>query len=264
MSRPGVVSLLTDFGPGSVYVGQMHAVLARRAPAARVLDLAHDCPPGNVAAAAYILHRSWRHVPDGAVHIAVVDPGVGSGRAILAARAHGQVFIAPDNGLLGGVLADAVDAEVRRIDNAALYRDVVSKTFHGRDVMAPVAAFLAAGGSFAEVGPEVEPSVALPRPAVDGDGIEGAVLIVDRFGNLITNVPRAMLDAFSSPERVRVRVGAAFLEGLMQTFSDVPRGIALIYVGSGDHLEIAVNGGRAADLLRLDVGSPVRVERRQT
>lgn len=263
MSDPGTVSLLTDFGPGSVYVGQMHAVLQRRAPGVRITDLAHDCPPGVVASAGYVLHRSWRHFPAGTVHVAVVDPGVGSGRAILAARAHGQTFIAPDNGLLGDVLADADDVAVRRIENEALFNDVVSKTFHGRDVMAPVAAYLATGGAFDAVGPETTPTVALPGATRAGDGIDATVLIVDRFGNLITDVPRTMIEDFAAPEDLRVRVGAAFIEGLMQTFSDVPRGIALIYLGSGDHLEIAVNGGRASDLLRLAVGSPVRVERRQ-
>lgn len=257
----GVVSLLTDFGPGSVYVGQMHAVLLRRAPTLRIVDLAHDCPPGVIAAASYVLHRSWRHMPDGTVHVAVVDPGVGSGRAILAAKAHGHVFIAPDNGLLGDVLRDA--DEVRRIENETLFNEHVSKTFHGRDVMAPVAAYLGTGGAFADVGPVVTPSVALPGARVTEDGIEGSVLIVDRFGNLITDVPKSLLASYAAPEAVRVRVGAAFIEGLVQTFSDVQRGIALIYLGSGDHLEIAVNGGRASDLLRLKVGDRVRVERRQ-
>lgn len=263
MTAGGVVSLLTDFGPGSVYVGQMHAVLRRRAPDARVVDLAHDCPPGVVAAAGYVLQRSWRHFPDDTVHVAVVDPGVGSGRALLAARAHGQRFIAPDNGLLGAVLAEDPDAEVRRIENRALMGDTISNTFHGRDVMAPVAAHLAAGGDFEAVGPEASPSVALPAAVREGNVIEGRVLIVDRFGNCITDVPRSLLADFAAPEEIRVRVGAAFIEGLAQTFSDVAAGVALIYLGSGEHLEIAVNGARAADVLRLEVGSPIRVERRR-
>lgn len=262
MKPAGVVALLTDFGPGSVYVGQLHAVLARRAPAARVVDLAHDCPPGIVASAAYVLQRSWRHFPAGSVHVAVVDPGVGSGRAILAARAHGQWFIAPDNGLLGGVLIDAEDAVVHRIENEALFNDTVSHTFHGRDVMAPVAAHLVGGGALAEVGPEVAPAVVLPGPRVAADHLDGEVLIVDRFGNLITDISRRVLLDFGAAEHIRVRVGAAFIEGLAETFSDVAPGIALIYLGSGDHLEVAVNGGRASDLLRLAVGSPIRVERR--
>lgn len=263
MKPAGVVSLLTDFGAGSVYVGQMHAVLARRAPGARVIDLAHDCPPGEVAAAGYILQRSWRHVPEGTVHVAVVDPGVGSGRAILAARARGQMFVAPDNGLLGPILDAAPDAEVRRVENRALWNESVSSTFHGRDVMAPVAAHLVAGGALEDVGPPAPERVDLARAAREGDRIEGRILIVDRFGNCITDVPRALLADFAAPGDIRVRVGAAFIGGLVETFSDVPQGIALIYLGSGDHLEIAVNGGRAAALLRLEVGSPIRVERRR-
>ncbi len=263
MTPSGIVSLLTDFGSGSVYVGQMHAVLRRRAPGVRVVDLAHDCAPGVIAAAGYMLGRSWRHFPEGTVHVAVVDPGVGSGRAILAVRAHGQAFIAPDNGLLGGIIEGDPDAEVRVLEERSLWNEIVSNTFHGRDVMAPVAAHLAAGGDFEAVGPERAPAATLPGPAVAADHIEGSVLVVDRFGNLITDIPRAAVDGLADPSRVRVRVGASFIEGLMQTFSDVSRGVALIYIGSGDHLEIAVNGDRASDLLRLDVGSPIRVERRE-
>ncbi len=262
MSRSGLVTLLTDFGPGSVYVGQMHGVIHRLSPGARIVDLAHDCPPGVVAAASYILMRSYVHYPKGTVHVAVVDPGVGSSRAILAARADDHTFIAPDNGLLGGVLAGAETSEIRRVENKDLMNDPVSKTFHGRDIFAPVAARLAMGTPLTEVGPEAEAEIARPGPEIDGDGVTGTVLIVDRFGNLITDIPRPALQAIGEPSRIRVRVGAAFIDGMAQTFSDVPKGVALTYVGSGDHLEVAVNGGRASDLLGIKVGDPIRAEKR--
>lgn len=262
MSSSPLVSLLTDFGPGSVYVGQMHAVLLSRAPTLRIVDLAHDCPPGGVAAAAYILQRSYQHFPTGTVHIAVVDPGVGSARGILAVQANEHIFLAPDNGLLGGLLEDARDAEVRRVDQRELMNATISRTFHGRDVFAPVAAYLAEGGVLAGVGPRVEAAGPLPGPRVGESTIEGHVLIEDRFGNLITDIPRSVLQTLGDPSRIRVRVGAAFIQSVMQTFSDVAEGVALTYVGSGDHLEIAVNAGRASDLLGLGVGSTVHVERR--
>lgn len=262
MSRSGLVTLLTDFGPGSVYVGQMHGVILSAAPGVRVVDLAHDCPPGGVAAASYILLRSFAHYPKGTVHVAVVDPGVGSSRAILAARAHGHTFLAPDNGLLGSVLETAEDPEVRRVENKTMMSDPVSKTFHGRDVFAPVAARLAQGAALAEVGPETESEIARPGPEMDEHGVVGQVLIIDRFGNLITDIPRSALQALGDPSRIRVRVGAAFIDGVAQTFSDVARGVALTYVGSGDHLEVAVNGGRACDLLGMQVGDPIRAEKR--
>lgn len=263
MKRSGLVTLLTDFGPGSVYVGQLHGTLLRLAPDLRVVDMAHDCPPGEVAAAGYVLLRSFRHFPEGTVHVAVIDPGVGSGRAILAVRAHGHFFLAPDNGLLGGVLVDAPDCEVRRVVNRELMAAVVSRTFHGRDIFAPVAARLATGTRLAEVGPVAEAEAARPGPEIDGDAIRGRVLLVDRFGNLITNIPREALDGLEAGAALRIRVGDAFIHGLAQTFTDVSRDDALAYVGSGDHLEIAVNGGRAGDVLGLGVGDPVRVERRR-
>ncbi len=262
MTASGLVSLLTDFGPGSAYVGQLHGTLLRHAPGVQIVDLAHDCPPGAVAAGAYILERSHPHFPVGAVHMVVVDPGVGSARKIIAVRAHGHMFIAPDNGLLGGLIQSDPEAKVRCVENPTLRNETVSRTFHGRDLFAPAAAFLASGGAFREVGPETTAEGPRPGPELGADSIKGRVLLVDRFGNLITDVPRTMVQALGDPSRIRVRVGPSFIDALVQTFSDVARGVALIYIGSGDHLEIAVNGDRASDLMGLDVGDTVMVERR--
>ncbi len=263
MSAGGVVSLLTDFGPGSVYVGQMHAVILRKGGGhIQVVDLSHQCPFGNTEAAAYKLRRSYQHFPEGTVHVAVVDPGVGSERDILAAEADGHRFLVPDNGLLGGVLVGLDDVVVHRVANRLLMNDFVSSTFHGRDVFAPVAAHLAMGAKLADVGPSVPPPPAPPMPRIEGGTIEGHILVTDRFGNLITNVPRELMLELGDPAELRVRIGAAFIDRLVQTFSDVEPGIALTYFGSGDHLEIAVNGGRASDLLKMTIGSPIVIERR--
>jgi S-adenosylmethionine hydrolase len=260
--RSGVVSLLTDFGPGSVYVGQMHATILRIAPSVRVVDLAHDCPFGNTEAAAYVLRRSYLHFPPGTVHVVVVDPGVGSQRASLAAFAAGHCFVAPDTGVLGPVVASDASAVVRRIENRALMNPSVSSTFHGRDLFAPAAAHLAAGRPVEDFGPATTPRPAPAGPAREGDAVVGSVLLVDRFGNVITNVPGSALDDLGGPGAVRLRVGAAFIDTVATTFSDVPRGAALVYVGSGDHIEVAVNEGRASDVLRLAVGDRVRLEPR--
>lgn len=254
-----IISLLTDFGPGSVYVGQMHAVLTRMAPGARVVDLAHDCPTGNVEAAAYLLRGSWSRFPEGTIHVAVVDPGVGTSRAVLAARAHGHAFVAPDNGTLGGLVEGG---EVRQIVHRDVMAAEVTPTFHGRDVMAPVAARLATGMPLAHVGPPAVP-IRLPTGiSRDPGGITGRVMFADPFGNLVTNLSREVVAELGRPEDgIRVRLGDAFLDGLEKTFGDVARGRALAYFGSGGHLELAVNGGRAIDLLGLAPGDPVRVER---
>ena len=262
-ARPGVVSLLTDFGPGSVYVGQIHATILRIAPTLRVVDLEHDCPFGNTEAAAYILRRSHPHFPRGTVHVVVVDPGVGSERLILAAEACGHRFVAPDTGVLGPVLALDRAARVHRVENRGLMNPLVSSTFHGRDVFAPVAASLATGVPLEDVGPATTPMPSLPGPQREADGVSGRVLFVDRFGNLITNILGSAVDDLGGKDRVRLRIGAAYVEGVSTTFSDVPLGMALVYVGSGEHVEIAVNGGRASDVLRAGVGDRVRLERRR-
>lgn len=260
MAPPALLSLLSDFGPGSVYVGQMHAVIARRAPQVRVIDLAHDLPFGQIESAAYVLRRSLPHFPTGSVHVAVVDPGVGSSRRIVAVRAQGHLLVAPDNGLLWPLIQGEQDVVAHEVTNTDLMNESVSHTFHGRDIFAPIGAWLACGGALEEVGPPRPVQRVAFGPTVSSLGITGRVLMADRFGNLITNIPRQALEAGGKPERARVRVGHAFIDRLQRTFSDVPEGVALVYVGSGDHLEIAVNGGRAADLLRLGPGAVIRVE----
>lgn len=252
------VSLLTDFGPGSVYVGQMHAVLRRLAPSAHVVDLAHDCPAGRVEAAAYILRRSVPHFPEGTIHVVVVDPGVGTSRAVLAAQAAGNVFVGPDNGVLTEAVAGA---EVRRIENRTLMAAEIAPTFHGRDIMAPVAARLAAGLALREVGPVAEPLRAPPQLEIEAGGVTGRVLLADHFGNLITNIGFELLAQVGGPGgSVRVRIGAAFIDGLVETFADVAPGRALAYIGSGGNLEIAVNEGSAVEALGLGVDTEIRVE----
>lgn len=265
MSGVPVVSLLTDFGPGSVYVGQMHATILRRSQGqVRIVDLFHRCPFGHTEAAAYVLRRSRRHFAPGTVHVAVVDPGVGSDRDILAAEHAGQLFLTPDNSLLPDVLVGESDVRVHRVSNRELMNERVSHTFHGRDIFAPVAVHLALGGALEDVGPPIEMPAATPQPHIEDGCIEGTILIVDHFGNLITNIPRELAMQLGAPEELRVRIGAAFIDRMVDTFTDVDQGIALTYFGSGNHLEIAVNGGRASDLLRMDVGAEVGLERRSS
>ena len=255
-----VVTLLTDCGPASLYVGQLHAVLLTRAPDVRVLDLAHDVPAGAIRAASYVLRRSYPLCPPGSVHVVVVDPGVGTRRAILAAAAHGHLFVGPDNGVLYDVVREG---EVRSVENPELMAPRVSNTFHGRDIMAPVAASLACGTPLAEVGPvivpQAGPAASSPRPRAGG--VEGEILFVDRYGNLVTDLERAQIQAVGGENgAIRVRLADAFIDRLVTTFGDVAEGRVLAYIGSGDHLVIGVNGGRAKDLLGVDVGDPVRLE----
>lgn len=257
--RPsGVVTLTTDFGLSDPYVGIMHGVLLARAKGLAVVDLTHGIAPQDVCAAAFHLAQSWRWFPPGSVHVAVVDPGVGSARRILVARDGEHAFLAPDNGLLGPVLSPAAD--VRALDAARFELPGASRTFHGRDVFSPAAAALASGLDPALAGAPAGACerLAFPTPERGADGaVEGQVLVVDRFGNLITNVPGALLDG--PAERWRARLGGRAVPA-RGTYAEVERGALVALVDSFGYWELAVRDGSAAAELGLAPGAPVRFE----
>ena len=252
-----IITLLTDFGLVDGYVGVMHGVMLGRCPSARIVDLSHAIEAGDVRRAGYVLADHWRYFPRETVHVAVVDPGVGSDRAILAARVADQVLIAPDNGLLTAAFAETPPQEVRRVSNGVLFLPGASRTFHGRDIFAPVAGALAEGLDFADVGPVAEEWITLdlPRPIEHDDGsIEGAVIHVDRFGNLITNIPGHRL-----PLLPRIAIAGRTFEGLAKAYADVQPGEALVLIGSTRRVEIAVNQGSAAEQLNAGIGATVHI-----
>jgi S-adenosylmethionine hydrolase len=241
---PTRLTLLTDFGTADGYVGAMKGVIASHAADAIVDDIAHDIPPGDIDAAAWALGAYWRRYPEGSAHVVVVDPGVGTARRALAAEADGRFLVGPDNGVLSWALRDAWRAgDVRALDPPASAE--LSATFHGRDLFAPAAARLAAGQPIASLGPPALGIVRLswPEPVRTRGGVEGVVVHVDRYGNLVTNVPGVSVTGETS-----VRIGdAAIATG--STYGDVASGEAIAYVGSRGLLEIAVRDGRAADRL---------------
>jgi S-adenosylmethionine hydrolase len=263
-----IVTLLTDYGPGSEHVGALHAVLAREAPGAERIDLAHDLTAGDVRAGALALARLAPELP-GAVHLAVVDPGVGTDRGMVAVEAGGQVLVGPDNGLLGWA-ADALGGvdRVHTLENPAFRLTPVSRTFHGRDVFAPAAAHLAAGVDPGELGPELDPGrlMRLERPAVlaGGGRVAGSVVAVDHFGNLGLDLRRQDLEAagVAVGDPVEVRAGErAHRVTVGETFASVPAGELVLHEDSFGSLALAVNRGRAADRLGLGAGDPVEVAR---
>jgi S-adenosylmethionine hydrolase len=252
-----IVTLTTDFGTRDPFVGLMKVRIHERCPAAHVVDLTHDLPPFRPAVAAFWLERCRRWCPPGTIHVAVVDPGVGTARRLLVAESAGQVFLAPDNGLLGGVLASG-GAVVHAIDFARLPAHGLSDpsaTFHGRDVLAPLAAELAAGrASPADLGPPVEDweVSSLPRTVEAADGVHGEVLLVDRYGNAFTNLPGEM-----AAKGGDVHVGGRRVP-VVRTYGDAPPGAAVALANSFGVVEIAVNAGNAAAALGLQPGLPVR------
>jgi len=260
--RP-LITFLSDFGHQDWFVGVVHGVLHEGCPAARIVDLNHDTLPGRIARAAFVLEAAAPDFPPGTVHLVVVDPGVGTSRRALAVRARGQLFVGPDNGVLEWGLSDPA-ARVRELTEAGWFRRPVSRTFHGRDVFAPVAARLAAGAAFEEVGPEVADPVRLGRrpPARAAGELRGHVAYVDRFGNALTQITEDDLaDAFPRvPEaRLQVRVAGRIVRGLARSYGDAPVGTILAIVGSSGRLEIAQVGGDAADRLGIGEGDEVAV-----
>jgi S-adenosylmethionine hydrolase len=264
--RP-LVALLTDFGTQDHYVGVMKGVILGICPEAALVDITHEVPPQDVAAAEAELAASYRYFPAGAIFLVVVDPGVGSARRPIAAEAGGFFFVAPDNGVLTAVFDETPPSRVVTLaqDRYALTRPRgAGVTFDGRDRFAPAAAWLARGESLAAFGPPVSAPVRLERvrASADAAGVSGVVVRVDRFGNLITNIDRAAIDRLRAGGAVTVEAAGRAIGDLVPAYADAPAGAVCALVSSSGHLEVAVNGGSAAAALGLGRGSPVRVRRR--
>jgi len=249
------IVLLTDFGLNDHYVGVLHAVLLREAPGVQRIDLSHGVPPGDLWHASYLLRSAWAHLPADAVVLAVVDPGVGSDRRAVAVKTEERWLVAPDNGLAA---AAGPPTSGVVLDHAQMGLGEPSATFHGRDLFAPAAARLARGEAPENLGDPLDPaslvSCPLPEPAADGNRLRGVVQHVDRFGNLVTNIPGSMATA-----DCQLRAGWRRIAHRVRTYAEGRSGEAVCLVGSSGFLEISVPGGSAAELLTLDVGDPVEL-----
>jgi S-adenosyl-L-methionine hydrolase (adenosine-forming) len=237
-----LITLTTDFGDGA-YVAQMKGVILSLMPEARLVDVTHHVGAGDVREGAYLLECTVPAFPEESVHLAVVDPGVGTERRALAVRFARRTLLGPDNGLLTAFLG--VADEIREITAESLFLPEVSPTFHGRDIFAPVAVHLAAGAALASVGPELlSPPVTLPE--LRAEGSEGLILHVDRFGNLITSFPSEIL--IDRPDAILTGPEGAVSQRAV-TFGEAEPGVPFLYSGSGGRLEVAVAGGSAAKIL---------------
>jgi hypothetical protein len=257
MSRP-VVALLTDFGVRDHYAGTMKGVVIGACPDVTLVDITHDVAPQDVLGGALELVAAYRHFPPGTVFLVVIDPGVGSGRRALAAQAGGYRFVAPDNGVLSPVLDEQRDHRIVALSEVP----GSSRTFEGRDRLGPAAGRLAAGATLASLGPpagEIQ-RLRLPEARVGPDGVEGEVIRVDHFGNLMTNIARALVEPLW-PATVVVDVAGCRIHGMAGTYADAPPGTLCALVDSTDRLEIAVASGSAAARLKIGRGAVVRVRR---
>lgn len=277
LARP--IFLLTDWGLRDSYVGQAKAVMATISPASALIDLTHEVEPWAIDEAAWLLETSLSVLPADAVVLAVVDPGVGTGRRALVIQAGERTFVGPDNGIFSGA-ADAISGkrqpggegaarlkldsldgvDVRELCEPSLMRRQVSHTFHGRDVFAPAAAYIAAGADYRRAGPPLSEILALPafrgRPA-GNDTLEGEVIHVDRFGTLITTILAEQLFP-----RFAIELGGRVVETQVRTFAEAQRGDLFCHVDSSGYIAIAMNLGSAAGQLGVRRGEVLRVRRR--
>jgi hypothetical protein len=260
-----IVTLLTDFGTADYFVGALKGAVLAANPLARVVDITHEVPPFDVEAGAFTLRAAFETFPEGTVHVGVVDPGVGSARRAIAVEGRSHTFVGPDNGLFGHVYERAGPSRVFHLTNANFFRREVSSTFHGRDIFAPVAGALAGGVRAEELGPEVFDFVRLPSAAVEraADGtLVGAVIHVDRFGNLVTNITPADLDEASVARGARLRIKGREVRRFQRFFAEDFEGSGEPFAvwGSAGLLEVAVFRDSAARVLGVGRGERVEVK----
>lgn len=256
-----IITLTTDFGAGSHYVAAMKGVILGINPAAQVVDITHAIGPQNIDEGSIVLAETAPTFPRGTIHVAVVDPGVGSARSILYAEIAGHRYICPDNGLLTRLAAQQMPSKIRCISEPQWFRRPVAVTFHGRDIMAPVAAHLSLGIDPDLLGPAPTDFVRLQLASASmaDNRIKGEVTAVDSFGNLITNITREMISHAPTDDTVGIYCDEHETRGIFQTYSDQPPMTLIALVGSNDCLELAIVQDSAAAMLGIGVGAPVEM-----
>jgi len=255
-----LITLTTDFGVQDHYVGVLKAVILSIAPEVRMIDISHDIPPQDIMAGAWVVRNTAMMFPPNSVHLVVVDPGVGTDRKPIAMQIEDQLFVGPDNGIFS-LIADQYDHRTVELTNRKFWRPNPSSTFHGRDIFAPVAAHLANGTNINELGQPLE-SLETYRWAVpisDKDGVQGWIVHIDRFGNLVTNIPEEMVDETGEGVKVKIYVGNTILDQIVSTFGNVTEGEPAAYIGSSGMLEIAINKGSAHEMLGVEKGAQISI-----
>jgi S-adenosylmethionine hydrolase len=256
-----IITLTTDFGTGSPYVAAMKGVLLTLNPEVAIVDLTHDIPPQDVRAGAIALADVTPLFPAGTIHIAVVDPGVGTSRKIVYAEIGAQRYVCPDNGLLSRLASRENPSKLRCITAREWWRQPVAPTFHGRDVMAPVAAKLSLGLDPDELGPRLTELTTLDWPGAVkvANRIDGQVTAIDSFGNLVTNISREQLADVPTDESVTVACDDHETQGIFKTYGEQPPMTLIALIGSSDMLEIAIVEDSAQVMLGVRVGATVQV-----
>ena len=259
--RTPIITLTTDFGYADPFVGIMKGAILRITPDLHIVDLNHGIPPQDIRAAALTLAASVSYFPQGTIHVAVIDPGVGSERRPIVIHSEGHYFVGPDNGVFSFAVKDKQSSRIVHLSNEAYHLQPKSQTFHGRDVFAPVAAHLACGVPLAEFGSPSEDWVDIPWPAVKraGEFIVGEVLYIDRFGNLFTNIRERDLSGVAK-EKIRFHLNKIEIQGLAQNYAAGEKDTYIALINSWGLIEIASYNDTAASRSKAKIGDKVRAE----
>ena len=263
-----IITLLTDFGLEDEYVGVMKGVILSINPSAKIVDISHQVNPQNLMQAALIVQSAYPYFPSGTIHVVVVDPGVGGGRDILVVEAGKQRFVAPDNGVLSLLLERQDPVSVTLIQNPDYYLKPVSRTFHGRDIFAPVAAHMSNGIDLKQLGPPADPDkifhLHVPRSQISNTGeLLGEIVAIDHFGNLMTNIDEDRLESFCpqrNQDKVLVGLEKCQITGISSSYDRAAPNMPLAIIGSRGYLEIAVNKDNAEKYFSANIGDTVRLK----
>ena len=253
-----IITLTTDFGLQDHYVSAIKAVILGIAPDVRLVDVSHNIPPQDIMAGAWVTRNAAFLFPPETVHLVVVDPGVGTDRNPIVVKIDDQYFVGPDNGIFS-LLYDEFKFKAYKLNKPDFWRKDRSRTFHGRDIFAPIAAHLSNGVSVKELGDPITDLVTYhwAVPIGDKDGLQGWVIHIDRFGNLITNISERLLEDTAGRRKVKIYVGNTIIDHLVNTFGDVEPGEPVAFIGSSGMLEVAINKGNAAKMLSVDKGAQI-------
>ena len=252
-----IITFTTDFGLRDHFVAAMKGVILSVNPDAKLVDISNLVPPQDIFTGAFTLSKAWSYFPYGTVHLAIVDPGVGAARKGLAVDAGGHFFVSPNNGILTYVFEEHPGFEAYEITAEHYYRRPVSSAFHGRDIYAPIAAWISKGVPLHQIGDRLQDPLRLQLPAIQrvkDTLIQGQILAVNRFGNLITNLKPADV-----PRTYKILAGQREITSIRRTYQEGAPGEVFVVPGSTGYLEIAVKDGSAASVINIKAGSPVGV-----
>lgn len=263
-----IITLLTDFGAEDAYVGVMKGAILSINPSAVVVDVCHYIDPQDLIEAAFLITSAYRYFPKGTVHIIVVDPGVGGNRSIVAVKLSGHIFLAPDNGVLTLLMDEGEVGSIVRVENTRYFLNSISRTFHGRDIFAPVGSHISNGVPIEKLGPRLDMQnlirLSIPRPYISNNNeLTGTIVSIDRFGNCISNIDENCLNKFVkniAEKRLEIKIGKTVINCVSSTYTDVESGCPLAVIGSFGFLEIALNCDNAGHRLNIKKGDTITLK----